>query len=319
MTRRAPGQGAYATPRKEADTPAVLSGIKDGVATGAPLTCVIRNTNTRSEDYDALLRPGHADWTALLKYGGNADMRGGGHFSGRLTAGLVFAGAIAKQLLAEKNIKILGRIRAIGGKSDDIDLVSAPLGTGMFEKLEKISNKSFAAADDCEEMFLDTIEAAKAAGDSVGGVAEVACFGVPAGTGEPFFGSVESRVASMLFSVPAVKGVAFGRGFEIAKQKGSEANDPLVLREGNIVSLTNNNGGILGGIANGMPIIVSAAIKPTASIGAPQRTVDPRSMTEEIINVHGRHDPCIVPRALPVIEAGIAIALLDLMREGGFA
>ncbi|GHU65751.1 chorismate synthase [Clostridia bacterium] len=323
LARRAPGQGPWATPRKEADVPEILSGVLDGKATGAPIAAVFRNTNTRSGDYAEIpLRPGQADWTALLKYGGHDDRRGGGRFSGRLTAGLVFAGAIAKQLLAGKGVTVYGRAQAIAGETDGIDLAGGFESGGAHaakEVLRCIAEKPFPAADEKEVLFLEKIIAAKDAGDSVGGVVEAVCFGLPPGTGEPFFGSVESRVAAMLFSVPAIKGVEFGRGFAIAALRGSEANDPI-LPTGygkSFVSATNYNGGLLGGISSGMPVIVRAAIKPTASISLSQDTVDPKTGEAVKLKLEGRHDPCIVPRAVPVIEAGLAIALLDLLLEGG--
>ena len=317
MQRRAPGNAEYSTPRKEADIPEIISGVNDHVTTGFPITCVIKNTNTRSSDYSKVLRPSHADWTALIKYNGKADMRGGGHFSGRLTAGLVFAGAIAKQIMDEKGVEIIGRIKSIGNITDDIDLTSqGNLDKSTLEDLKEISQKKFAALDGYTEMFLKEIAKAKEEKDSIGGVIETVVLGLPAGIGEPFFDSIESRIAAVLFSIPAVKGVEFGKGFEIAKMKGSEANDPIALtKEKNIVSVTNNNGGILGGISNGMPIIVSAAVKPTASIGIAQKTVDPETMQETTLTIEGRHDPCIVPRAVSVIEAGIAIVLLDFLME----
>ncbi|MDR3305148.1 MAG: chorismate synthase [Clostridiales Family XIII bacterium] len=323
MRRRAPGRSDYTTPRREADETEILSGVKDGIATGAPIACVVRNIDTRSQDYPELLRPGHSDLSALLKYGEHTDRRGGGHFSGRVTAGLVFAGAIAKQILRARGTVIYGRIRSVAGDTDGIDLTrnGAVRGNGqgaaLIETLRLISEKPFPAADEWEERFKKTIAAAKDARDSVGGVVEVICFGVPAGLGEPFFGSLESRAAQMIFSVPAVKGVEFGRGFEIAKLRGSEANDPLAAEDGATVSRTNNNGGILGGIANGMPVIVRAAVKPTSSIGVPQETVDPDTKAAATLELGGRHDPCIAPRAVPVIEGGLAIALLDLLFEGG--
>jgi chorismate synthase len=320
MQRRAPGGKTYATGRLEGDIPNIISGLKSGVTTGAPLACLIENTNYRSGDYDSVLRPGHADWTALLKYGGSADTRGGGHFSGRLTAPLGFAGALAKQLLAEENIKIYGRIKSIGDVSDGICVVD-----GSFEQnsvveklLSEISAKDFSADSAIEEEFLREIETASSVGDSVGGVVEVVTIGDLEGLGEPFFHSVESKLASMIFSVPAVKGVSFGRGFDLASMRGSEANDSLGLRDGVIYSKTNHNGGILGGIANGMPIVVDAAIKPTASIAAEQDSVlisEDGNLSEGKIQVRGRHDPCIVPRAVSVIEACTAIVFLDLLYD----
>lgn len=317
MQRRAPGNGEYATERKESDIPEIISGVKDGVTSGYPLTCTIRNTNVNSADYSEVFRPGHADWPVYIKHKGYADMKGGGHSSGRLTAGLVFAGAIAKQVLAEKGINVFGRIKSIGTKQDDIDLASiGEYDVVLLNKLEQISKKKFSADEENEEIFRMIIADAKESDDSIGGTVEAVAIGLPAGIGEPFFASLESRIAAMLFSIPAVKGVEFGRGFEITKMKGSEANDPIVLsKEGKIVSETNNNGGILGGISNGMPIVATVAIKPTASIGMEQKTVDPTTMQETKMIVHGRHDPCIAPRAVPVVEAGIAIVLLDFLME----
>ncbi|MDR3364411.1 MAG: chorismate synthase [Clostridiales Family XIII bacterium] len=320
LERRAPGRSGTATPRRETDIPEILSGVRGGIATGAPIACLIRNENAHSGDYAEIpLRPGHADWTALVKYGGHADPRGGGRFSGRLTAGLVFAGAIAKKLLAGKGVSIYARLKSVAGAEDAIDLASGGA-SARKEALRQISLKPFPAADDCEELFKARILAAKDAGDSVGGIVEAVCFGVPAGTGEPFFGSVESRAAAMLFSVPAVKGVEFGRGFEIAKLRGSEANDPIMPAGGkrSFATTTNNNGGLLGGIANGMPIVCRAAVKPTASIAMAQDSVDPIMGEAARIELKGRHDPCIAPRAVPVVEAGLAIVLADLLLEGGY-
>jgi len=286
MRRRAPGRDETSTARREDDTPEILSGLLEGHATGAPLCAVIRNHDARSRDYDAKLRPGHADWTALLKYKGQADMRGGGHFSGRLTAPLVFAGAVAKQMLARRGVEITGRVVQIGAVTDP-DAMRAE------------------------------ILAAKAGGDSVGGVVEAVATGVPGGLGEPFFASLESVTASLLFSVPAVKGVEFGDGFGLAAVRGSQANDELYLEDGHIRARTNHNGGVLGGITNGEPVVVRAAFKPTPSIAKPQRTVDAETMRETEIIVRGRHDPCIVPRALPVVEAALALSVLDCMLMAG--
>ena len=322
LARRAPGRGVWATSRKEVDVPVILSGVVDGKTTGAPIACIFHNDNIRSADYaDIPLRPGQADWTALLKYGGHDDRRGGGRFSGRLTAGLVFAGAIAKQLLAERGIDIYGRVQSVDGETDDIDLtLETTDGYGRIrEYLRKIAEKPFPAANENEQAFLKKIITAKYTDDSVGGVVEAVCFGLPPGVGEPFFGSVESRIASMLFSVPAIKGVEFGSGFLFAYMHGIAANDPILPTgiKDNYVSKTNHNGGVLGGISNGMPIIVRAAIKPTASIALPQDTVDPKTGEATTLVLEGRHDPCIAPRAVPVVEAGMAISLVDLMLEGG--
>ncbi|MDR2611193.1 MAG: chorismate synthase [Clostridiales Family XIII bacterium] len=346
LARRAPGRDEFSTARIEADEPRIISGVKDGYSTGAPIACIIENTNQHSGDYDSFLRPGHADLTGLLKYGRNVDRAGGGRFSGRLTAPLVWAGAICKLGLANAGIHVYGRIRdiagAVAGQAGGIDLAGAAANADIpaIEKaLARISGKPFPAADESEQLFKDAILAAKHDGDSVGGIIEVAVFGATAGLGEPFFGSVESTLSALYFSVPAVKGVEFGAGFQIANLRGSEANDPLrVAGEGEhrrVVSLTNNNGGILGGIANGMPLFARVAIKPTASIAKEQDTVDPGSAEEgketraadAALNtfvapeewkdvraaVRGRHDPCILPRAVPVIEAVTAIGILDLL------
>jgi chorismate synthase len=315
MARRAPGRDEFSTPRKERDEPVILSGVENDVSTGEPIRCVIKNEDRRSRDYDSALRPGHADWTSLIKYGPSVNRAGGGRFSGRLTAPIVFAGALAKSVLSENGIEIFGRIKSIGGLSDDIDY-SAGGGPGV-DAARSISEKDFPAADSVERSFKEAILAAKSDGDSVGGVIEATAFGALAGLGEPFFASVESTLSALYFSVPAVKGVEFGKGFAITKLRGSEANDPLRIEDGRVVSMTNNNGGVLGGIANGMPLIARVAVKPTASIAKEQRTVDPGApdggeLKETTIRVRGRHDPSIVPRAVPVIEAMTAIGLLDL-------
>jgi len=315
MDRRAPGRAAAATQRKEKDVPEILSGVMNGAATGAPIACIIRNADANPQDLPSAFRPGHADWPAFVKYKGYSDRRGGGRFSGRLTAGLVFAGAIARSLLAARGVEIYGRIKSVASDADAIDPCLE--GGAAREELKRIAAKPFPAADEKVDDFLDHIAWAKEENDSVGGVIEVVCFGVPAGTGEPFFDSVESCVSAMLFSIPAVKGVEFGKGFEISKMRGSDANDPLFMGKSGIATRTNNNGGILGGVANGMPVVIRAAIKPTSSIGVPQHTVDPAAGAEAMLTLGGRHDPCIAPRAVSVMEAGTAIVLLDLMMEGG--
>lgn len=311
MRRRAPGGSDLVTPRKEADEVEILSGLCGGKTTGAPLCGMIRNQNARSGDYPGHLRPGHADWTALMKYGGHADMRGGGHFSGRLTAPLVFAGALAKQALADGGAQVYGHIAAIAG-IEDTDPPRTP--EAYRALLERPLPVWDAASGDAMRA---AILAAKAERDSVGGIVEAVAFGLPTGLGEPFFGSVESTVAALLFAIPAVKGVSFGDGFALAAMRGSKANDPLTLKDGAIIAATNHNGGILGGITNGMPVVVRAAVKPTPSIGQEQRTVDPAAMEETTIRIGGRHDPCIVPRAVPVIESALAIAALDCLLQRG--
>ncbi|MDR2770742.1 MAG: chorismate synthase, partial [Clostridiales Family XIII bacterium] len=285
-------------------------GLKDGITTGAPICGLLRNGDARSADYDGRLRPGHADWTALLKYGGHADLRGGGHFSGRLTATLVFAGAMAKQVLLRRGVRIYGRVAAVGGIADE----APPRDEAAWKTFVPLR---FPASETSAARMLSVIDAARADGDSVGGIAEVAAYGVPGGVGAPFFASVESVTASLLFSVPAVKGVEFGDGFRLADMRGSEANDALFVEQGAIRARTNHNGGILGGITNGMPVLLRVACKPTPSVSKAQRTVDPADMTETTLRLKGRHDPCIAPRAVPVIEAALALGLLDCMLADG--
>ena len=285
--------------------PQILCGLVDGVTCGAPLAAVIENTNTRSKDYDELRdkpRPAHADFTAQVKYGGCQDVRGGGHFSGRLTAPLVAAGAVAKQVLARHGVWVGAHISSIYGISD------ASLEDE--EALRAVAAKSFPVLDDAkgEEMRQAILEA-KNEGDSVGGAVECAVFGLPAGLGAPDFGcNVEGIFAQYLFAVPAVKGVDFGAGVAFSLMCGSEANDPLEVRYGKVVTETNPAGGVNGGITNGMPVTFEATIRPTPSIALPQESVDLRTGEETEIEIHGRHDPCIVPRAVPVIEAAAALA-----------
>ncbi len=314
MKRRAPGRDKTATPRKESDLPEVLSGMLGSTLTGAPLCAVIRNTNTKSGDYSNLLecpRPGHSDYTAYVKYGGANDIRGGGHFSGRITAPLVFAGAICRQLLdKEHGIKIAAHIKSIGGVNDKgFDPTDIP-----DELIGRLSSSSFALIDeDKEEAMRAEVESARKSLDSIGGTIECAVTGIVPGIGEPMFDGVEGVIAKAVFGVPAVKGIEFGKGFELAKMRGSQSNDPFVYMDGRVVTETNNCGGILGGITNGMPVIFTAAIKPTPSIAQKQRTVNLKTGENTELEIRGRHDPCIVPRAVPVIEAVTAIALINLI------
>lgn len=314
MQRRAPGRDKTSTPRSEADVPHILSGVLKDITTGAPLAMVIKNTNTKSGDYSNLMtvpRPGHSDYPAYVKYGGNNDVRGGGHFSGRLTAPVVFAGAVAKQILAQKGIVIGSHIKKIGNVYDE------PLDkNNISEELLKCLTKTFFATiggSEKEAEMRDVIEAARLQCDSVGGVIECAAVGVPVGIGGNMFDTVESRLSAALFGVPAVKGVEFGAGFAFAEMRGSEANDPYEIKDGKVALKSNNNGGVLGGMTSGAPIVFSVVIKPTPSIAAPQESVNLQKMENETLVVKGRHDPCIVPRALPVIEGVCALTLLDLM------
>jgi chorismate synthase len=312
MARRRPGTSPLSSARNEPDRVEIVSGVLNNKTTGAPICGIIRNQDTRSEDYQpALLRPGHADWSAWLKHHGHADMRGGGIHSGRMTAPLVFAGALAKQLLLAQNVTIYSRILQIEHHRD----AEIPQTADAWQTLPcdfPVADSAIAA------QMKQSIEDAKAAGDSVGGVIEAAVFGLPGGVGDPFFDSMESTLASLLFSVPAVKGVEFGGGFALAAQRGSTTNDPIYLDGGTVRSKSNHSGGILGGIANGMPLIARAAIKPTPTIARPQQSVDISAMQEIVLQNKGRHDPCILPRALPVVEAMLALGCLELMMEGGF-
>ncbi|MBQ1945033.1 MAG: chorismate synthase [Ruminococcus sp.] len=311
MARRAPGRDKTATPRKESDLPRVLSGMLGDVLTGAPLCAVIENTNTRSQDYGDLLakpRPGHSDYTAYIKYHGANDIRGGGHFSGRITAPLVFAGAVCRQLLERRGIQIAAHIQSVGSIHDKpFDPVAVPSAL-----IKRLSASSFALIDEsAEEPVRAEIEAARLAQDSVGGTIECAVTGLPAGVGEPMFDGLEGAIAKAVFGVPAVKGIEFGAGFALAAMRGSRANDAFCYDNGHVVTETNHCGGILGGIANGMPLIFRCAVKPTPSISQPQKTVDLQTGENTVLTIHGRHDPCIVPRAVPVIEAVTALAIIN--------
>lgn len=311
MARRAPGQDNASTPRKEADTPQVLSGVLDGKTTGAPLCAVIQNTSQHSTDYQNLLhvpRPGHADYPAWVKYHGCNDIRGGGHFSGRLTAPLVFAGAVCRQILSRRGIVIGAHARSIGSVQD-IPLEPSP------QILQQLSTEYFPVlnADKKKAMYRE-IEQARTAQDSIGGVVECACAGVPAGLGgEGMFGGVESIFSSILFGIPACKGVDFGEGFGAAELYGSTDNDAYFYdASGCVRTRTNHAGGILGGITTGMPITFRCAFKPTPSISQEQHSVDLVEHQDTVLTVHGRHDPCIVPRAVPVVESAAALALMNL-------
>ena len=309
LNRRAPGQNNWSTPRKEEDRPEFLAGVLDGFTCGAPIAAVIHNTNTRSGDYANLKdcpRPGHADYTAQIKYGGFQDAAGGGHFSGRLTAPLCIAGGLCKQWLAEQGIRIAARISAI---ADVTDIAADPLNP----PLDLIGADFPVLSPDAGQRMRDRISDARMECDSVGGIIECYITGLPAGLGEPMFGGVESRIAQIVYGIPAVKSVEFGIGREASELRGSQCNDAFTVENGRISTLTNHAGGILGGITNGMPVIFRAAIKPTPSISRPQQSVSLSKAQEQELVVKGRHDPCIVPRAVPVIEAAAAIAMFDLI------
>ena len=310
LNRRAPGQNSHSTPRKEPDQPDFLSGIVDGYTCGAPIAAVIRNTNTRSSDYSNLKdcpRPGHADYTAQVKYAGYQDVSGGGHFSGRLTAPLCIAGGLCKQWLEARGIRIAAHIVAIGGVVDepgvyldwanpDLDLIQSD-----FPVLNPEAGEKMQAA----------ILSAKERGDSVGGLIECIATGLPVGLGEPIFGGMESKIAQIVYGIPAVKSISFGSGFAGAYMFGSENNDEYYIEDSKIKTKRNYAGGILGGITNGMPLVFEVAVKPTPSITQPQKSVYLSTLKETVLTVCGRHDPCIVPRAVPVVEAAAAIAIYD--------
>lgn len=315
LDRRRPGKNSLSTARNEGDVPEFLSGLENGKTCGAPLCAVIRNSDQHSKDYDGLAdkpRPGHADYTAWVKWKGHADMRGGGHFSGRLTAPLCVAGGIAKQILARRGVYVGAHLDSVAAISDR----PFPL-YPTAELFEKIAAKPFPVLDDeAGERMREAILSAKMDLDSVGGVIECAAVGLPAGLGDPMFDGVENRLAAALFGIPAVKGVEFGDGFGASARRGSENNDPFRVENGKIVTETNHAGGILGGITTGMPVTLRVAFKPTASIAKPQKTVSLSAMENTELQIHGRHDPCIAHRAVPVVEAVTAAVLLDLLLEG---
>lgn len=314
LDRRRPGKNPLSTARRETDVPEFLSGLRDGVTCGTPLCAVIHNSDHHSADYAELAdkpRPSHADYTAWVKWRGQADMRGGGHFSGRLTAPLCVAGGIAGQILARRGVFVGAHLAAVGTEEDEIFPLH-PTG----ELFRAVAAKPFptlsdAAGERMQRVILDAREAQ----DSVGGIIECAAIGLPAGVGEPMFDGVENRLAAALFGIPAVKGVEFGAGFGSARLRGSENNDALRVENGRVVTETNRAGGILGGITNGMPLTLRVGIKPTPSIGQKQKTVSLSRMENTELTVHGRHDPCIAHRAVPVVEAVTACVLLDVLLE----
>lgn len=313
MSRRAPGKDKTATPRVEKDLPKIISGVLNGVTTGAPIACVIENTNTKSGDYSNLLetpRPAHSDYTAFVKYGGNNDIRGGGHFSGRLTAPIVFVGSLIRQILEQKGIFIAAHISSIGSVNDTrFNPVYIPA-----DLIERLNQETFALIDrDKEQPMRCVVEAARKELDSVGGTVECAVVGMPVGVGGPLFDGIEGRLSQAIFAIPAVKGVEFGSGFDCTALRGSENNDPFEYKDGKVITTTNNAGGILGGISDGMPVIFRAAFKPTPSIAREQSSVNLSTRENTTISVKGRHDPCIVPRAVSVVEAMAAIAIFDMI------
>lgn len=315
MARRAPGKDATSTPRKEADKVEFISGLERGITDGTPLEFIIRNTNTHSSDYNNLKftpRPSHADYPAFVKYGGQADMRGSGHFSGRLTAPLTAIGAICRQILGRRGITVGGHVLNIG---EIFDIGFNPV-TIEKNTLDTLSSQYFATiSEDAKAQMRTLILDIGKDGDSIGGCVEIAVTGMPVGIGNHMFGGVENIISSVVFGVPAVKGISFGAGFDFGYLLGSEANDPYYFKDGNVVTATNNCGGIVGGMTTGMPIILKVALKPTPSIFKSQPTVNLETKTETMLEIKGRHDPCIVPRALPAIEAAVAIAITMLLAQ----
>ena len=311
LARRAPGGSDLSTSRAEADSMKVLSGLVDGHTCGAPLTAVIENTNVRSGDYDRFRdcpRPGHVDYPAQVKFGGAQDAAGGGHFSGRLTAPLCIAGGIALQLLEQLGVTIGAHILSI----EQVQDTSLHPVTASPAQLQSLTAKPFPVLDDSmAEPMQKAILTAGQEQDSVGGVIECAAVGVPAGWGDPMFGGMENRIAQAVFGIPAIRGIEFGTGFAAAEMRGSQHNDPYAVENGRMVTKTNHHGGILGGITTGMPVIFRAAVKPTPSIGQPQHSLCLSTGAQTVLEIGGRHDPCIVPRAVPVLEAAAAVALYD--------
>lgn len=313
MKRRAPGLNTMSTARKEADRVEIMSGVEDNTTTGAPLMAMIHNSDQHSKDYSILkshMRPGHSDYPAYIKYQGFNDVRGGGHFSGRLTAPIVFAGSVAKQILANKGIYVGAHIKSIKEIDDSsfgMSLSKETLDTLLLQQYPVLNTSVFPSMQEC-------IETARMNQDSVGGKIECAIVGVNPGMGEPFFDSIESHLSSLLFSIPAVKSVSFGN-VNIDKLLGSEANDSYYYQGDTVQTKTNNNGGITGGISNGMPIVFTVGMKPTPSISKVQETIDVIKKQNTIVEVHGRHDPCIVPRAIVVVEAMAALTILDFMQS----
>lgn len=317
MDRRRPGKDKTSTPRKESDRPEILSGILDGVTCGTPVAAVIANKDQRSGDYKNVAheaRPGHADYTGYVRYNGHNDVRGGGHFSGRLTAPLVFAGGLCRQYLAKRGIKVGAHLASVAEAMDD---VYDPCNLTEAELLAPGSRTFPVIRESAEDAMREVIEQARLDGDSVGGIVEVAVLGMPPGVGSPMFDTVEGRLAYAYYGIPAVKGVSFGAGFRVAEMRGSENNDEFYMKNGEVRTRTNHHGGVLGGITSGMPVLASIAFKPTPSIAIPQKTIDYAERTETVMQVKGRHDPCVAVRAVPVVEAVTAIVIMDMLLEEG--
>jgi len=315
LDRRIPAEPKIVSGRIEKDIAKILSGVFDGFTTGAPIALMLENKEVDSSDYEAikdLPRPGHADYPACVKYGGFNDYRGGGRFSGRLTVAFIMAGAVAKKLLSRFDVDVLAYTRSVGKVKSDKKFNAQEIRKNRYTAATRCPDLA------CAERMEEAIVTAKKEGDSLGGIVECIALNVPVGVGEPLFDSLDADLAKALFNVPAVKGVEFGLGFGIAQLKGSESNDPYIMQSGKVATATDNAGGILGGISTGMPIMVQVAIKPTPSIGKEQKTVNLSTMEDARISIKGRHDPCVVPKAVPAVESAVAITLADHMIRAGF-
>ena len=313
VDRRKAGGGGASTARREKDKVEILAGVNEGYTTGAPVCLMIANRDVRDADYEDIkdmLRPGHADYTARVKYGDYDDRRGGGRFSGRITAGFVMAGAVARKLLGTLGVEIVAHTVEIGG------IAARPVAQDEIAIRNRV-DPLYCADPAASKKMSEAIAAAKEAGDSLGGIIEGIALNVPVGLGEPVFDNLDGDLAKALLAIPAVKGVEFGAGFAAARMKGSENNDPFALKDGKIVTESNNAGGVLGGISSGMPLVVRVAVKPTPSISVKQATVNVKKMEEATLTVRGRHDACIVPRAVPVVEAMMAVTLCDFAMRAG--
>lgn len=316
MARRAPGSSNLTTGRRESDNPIILSGVFEDVTTGAPIGMMINNTDTKSADYErirSIPRPSHSDYTGQIRYRGQNDIRGGGHFSGRLTAPLVFAGSLCKGYLKKHyNIEIGSHLYSIGSIQDypfDLALVNS-------QELQRLQKERLPVVNvEAGEKMKKAVETARLEQNSLGGIIECAITGINAGIGSPIFQNVESRIASIIFSIPAVKGIEFGSGFSMSEKKGTEVNDCLIKDGKDIKTKTNNNGGVLGGITSGMPIVLKVAFKPTPSISSEQSTLNLLTGDEDVLTIQGRHDPCIALRGPAVVEAAVAISIMDLYLE----
>ena len=315
LDRRIPAEPKIVSGRIEKDAAQILSGVFNGFTTGAPIALMVENKEVDSSDYEAikdLPRPGHADYPARVKYGSFNDYRGGGRFSGRLTVALIMAGAIAKKLLSRFDVDVLAYTRAVGKVKSDKKFSAQEIRKNRYTAATRCPD--LACAERMEKAIVD----ARKEGDSLGGIVECIALNVPVGVGEPLFDSLDADLAKALFNVPAVKGVEFGLGFRVAELKGSESNDPYIMQNGKVATATDNAGGILGGISTGMPIMMQVAIKPTPSIGKKQKTVNLSTMKDACISIKGRHDPCVVPKAVPAVESAVAITLADHMIRAGF-